>query len=107
MASNANPSTYASLQSPASTALAKRQSSSIDSKTLPNFTGGVNQKPQSFTNFIVPDSTALDDETEEEQKPTAHVPFDWGLKTKLRLLTLSRITGSGLKTCQEASGITR
>lgn len=76
--------------------------------SMPSFTCGTTRtQSQSFTQFIVPDSSALDTADEAEQKPTAHVPFDWGLKTKLRLLTLSRITGNGLKTCQEASGITR
>lgn len=75
---------------------------------MPSFTGGANDStPQSFVQFIIPDSSGLDDGNDEEQKPTAHVPFDWGLKTKLRLLTLSRVAGNGLKTCQEASGITR
>lgn len=105
--SNGNPSTHASLQSPAPSAIAP-QTRSSSTRSMPSFTGGNHhQNPQSFTNFIVPDSSALNDDNEEEQKPTAHVPFDWGLKTKLRLLTLSRITGNGLKTCQEASGITR
>lgn len=61
--------------------------------------------------FIVPDTSAAaedhdDDDDDGQQTPTAHIPIDWGLKTKLRLLTLSRLTGNGLKSCQEASGIT-
>lgn len=59
----------------------------------------------SFLNLIAPEITAADDEA-NHQTPTAHVPIDWSLKTKIRLLTLSPLTGTGLKTCQEASGIT-
>lgn len=46
------------------------------------------------------------DEDEEEQKPTEHVPFDWSLKLKLRMLSNVQIPGCRLKSSEEASGIT-
>lgn len=65
--------------------------------------------PQSFGNFISSESDAAEAQAateEKQQKPTKHVPIDWSLNTKIRVLTLSRITSVGLRTCQEASGIT-
>lgn len=60
---------------------------------------------QTFTSFIA-DQTQYDEEYAEEQKPTKYVPVDWSLNTRMRVLTMTRITGIGMKTCQEASGIT-
>lgn len=73
-----------------------------------------NKKPlaskdlQSFTNLILQnnDITSDNDDAEELQKPTSHVPVDWGLKTKLRILSTVNIPGSRLKSNEEASGIT-
>lgn len=45
-------------------------------------------------------------EESEEGKPTSHVPIDWSLKTKIRLLSTKPIPGSRLKSNEEASGIT-
>lgn len=42
----------------------------------------------------------------EESKPTPHVPIDWSLKLKLRILSSAQISGSRLKSSEEASGIT-
>lgn len=58
-----------------------------------------------FNKLIAPDDEEPD--IVETQNPTKYVPIDWGLKTKLRILTLTKISGNGLKSCQEASGITR
>lgn len=43
---------------------------------------------------------------EELQKPTSHVPVDWSLKLKLRILSNIPILSSRLKSSEEASGIT-
>lgn len=68
-----------------------------------SFASATAQPPShSFLHLIA--ENAVDDEI--NQAPTAHVPIDWSLKTKLRLLTLRPLSGTGLKTCQEASGIT-
>lgn len=61
---------------------------------------------QTFTNFITDQTKDDEDDYVEEQKPTKYVPVDWSLNTRMRLLTLTRITGIGLTTFQEASGIT-
>lgn len=45
-------------------------------------------------------------EENKDEKPTNHVPIDWSLKTKLRLLSKTPIVGSRLKSSEEASGIT-
>lgn len=45
-------------------------------------------------------------DSDQEEKPTNHVPIDWSLKTKLRLLSKKPIPGSRLKCNEEASGIT-
>lgn len=45
-------------------------------------------------------------DSDQEEKPTNHVPIDWSLKTKLRLLSKNPIPGSRLKCNEEASGIT-
>lgn len=46
------------------------------------------------------------EEEEEEQKPTTHLPVDWSLKSKLRILSDVPIPGGRLKSNEEASGIT-
>lgn len=66
-----------------------------------------NKEPNSFTNLLS-QTDEFDTETGEsdEEKPTNHVPIDWSLKTKLRLLSKNPIPGSRLKCNEEASGIT-
>lgn len=61
----------------------------------------------SFTNLIN-QTEEIGPEVEEknDEKPTNHVPIDWSLKTKLRLLSKTPIVGSRLKSSEEASGIT-
>lgn len=68
----------------------------------------INKEPNSFANLINQvDEFDLDAvEPSEEGKPTSHVPTDWSLKTKLRLLSKNPIQGSRLKCNEEASGIT-
>lgn len=72
---------------------------------MPTFSNSENPETpqQTFTNFI---ADQIEEDYVEEQKPTRYVPVDWSLNTRMRVLTLTRITGIGLKTCQEASGIT-
>lgn len=66
------------------------------------------KKEPSFANLInQTDEFDIDPvEQTDEGKPTSHVPTDWSLKTKLRLLSKSPIPGSRLKCNEEASGIT-
>lgn len=66
------------------------------SSKVPNFTNLLSQDDDSELNTI----------EIEEEKPTSHVPIDWSLKTKLRLLSKNPIPGSRLKCNEEASGIT-
>lgn len=62
---------------------------------------------QSFANLIAQqDDIDSDIDETEIQKPTNHVPIDWSLKTKLRILSNVPIPGSRLKSSEEASGIT-
>lgn len=66
-----------------------------------------NKEYNSFTNLINQTEEFEPDIAEtEEEKPTSHVPTDWSLKTKMRLLSKSPIPGSRLKCNEEASGIT-
>lgn len=70
-----------------------------------SFTAVTPHTADNYTKLIVPEQER--EPEVDNQKPTKYVPIDWGLKTKLRILTLTKITGNGLKSCQEASGITR
>lgn len=67
-----------------------------------------NKEPNSFANLINPTDEFDINSVEQvnEEKPTSHVPIDWSLKTKLRLLCKNPIPGSRLKCNEEASGIT-
>lgn len=67
-----------------------------------------NDTLHSFANLLVQDDTANDgDDGEcEQQTVTTHVPVDWSLKTKLRLLSNTAIPGARLISTEEASGIT-
>lgn len=69
----------------------------LNSKELNSFSNLINQ-----TEEII----ELDVEENVEEKPTNHVPIDWSLKTKLRLLSKVPIVGGRLKSSEEASGIT-
>lgn len=61
----------------------------------------------SFANFIAQQNDDIEPDIEEElQKPTNHVPVDWSLKLKLRILSNVPIQGGRLKSNEEASGIT-
>lgn len=62
----------------------------------------------SFSNLINQNDEAEEDADDEnkEERPTKHVPVDWCLKTKLRLLSKHPIPGSRLTSIEEASGIT-
>lgn len=60
-----------------------------------------------FTNLMGKPIDDIESDIEEEmQIPTNHVPIDWSLKLKLRLLSNTPISGSRLKSNEEASGIT-
>lgn len=67
----------------------------------------ISKELNSFTNLIN-QTEAIGSEVEENngEKPTNHVPIDWSLKTKMRLLSKTPIVGSRLKSSEEASGIT-
>lgn len=66
-----------------------------------------NKEQNSFTNLLSQQDEFEPEPTQsEEVKPTSHVPVDWSLKTKLRLLSKHPIPGSRLKCNEEASGIT-
>lgn len=62
----------------------------------------------SFANLLVQEDDANDgdDGDVDEQTVTSHVPVDWGLKTKLRILSNTAIPGARLISTEEASGIT-
>lgn len=60
----------------------------------------------SFTNLINQTEEIGPEIEEKIEKPTNHVPIDWSLKTKMRLLSKTPIVGSRLKSSEEASGIT-
>lgn len=61
----------------------------------------------SFANLIAQQHDDIESDIEEEvQKPTNHVPVDWSLKLKLRILSNVPIPGGRLKSNEEASGIT-
>lgn len=67
----------------------------------------LNKKETNFTNLLSQDDEFASNSVEtEEEKPTSHVPIDWSLKTKLRLLSKNPIPGGRLKCNEEASGIT-
>lgn len=80
----------------------------------PSMSMGASKRPMnakemhSFANLI--DQQQHDDIEsdidEEVQKPTNHVPVDWSLKLKLRILSNIPIPGGRLKSNEEASGIT-
>lgn len=69
-------------------------------------------KPRTFADILSAGGTILEsdftdnDSAGEEQKPTAHVPIDWSVNTRIRILSSTPISANGLKTNQEASGIT-
>lgn len=79
------------------------QSSKVDGPKRP-----LNAKEMhSFANFIAQQHDDIEPDIEEEmQKPTNHVPIDWSLKLKLRILSKVPIPGGRLKSNEEASGIT-
>lgn len=80
------------------------ESEATTSSSKPPFN---HKEPNSFINLLnQTDETATDAAETDELKPTSHVPIDWSLKTKLRLLTKKQIPGSRLKCSEEASGIT-
>lgn len=63
---------------------------------------------QSFSNLInQKEDVEIELDENKEEKPTSHVPVDWSLKTKLRLLSKHPISGGRLTSIEEASGITR
>lgn len=70
------------------------------------------KETNSFTNLLHQnddDDVGVTEEaadSDQEEKPTNHVPIDWSLKTKLRLLSKNPIPGGRLKCNEEASGIT-
>lgn len=69
------------------------------------------KETNSFTNLLNQydddaDGVTAAGDSDQEEKPTNHVPIDWSLKTKLRLLSKNPIPGSRLKCNEEASGIT-
>lgn len=68
------------------------------------------QSGESLAKFYktVTDQDAIDSDIahEEESKPTSHLPIDWSLKLKLRILSNGQIPGGRLKSSEEASGIT-
>lgn len=69
----------------------------LNNKELSSFANLINQTDELDTDLV---------EQTDEEKPTSHVPIDWSLKTKLRLLSKNPIPGSRLKCNEEASGIT-
>lgn len=79
----------------------KTKSSVLNVKEANSFTNLLNQNETGDN-----DSAEVSADNEQEEKPTYHVPIDWSLKTKLRLLTKNPIPGSRLKCNEEASGIT-
>lgn len=64
------------------------------------------QKPPipNFAQFIQPE--ADDTEITEEPKYIPHLPIDWSLKSRIRILCKNPLPGTNLKTSQEASGLT-
>lgn len=68
----------------------------LNTKELGSFSNLINQN----------DEVETDADENKEEKPTKHVPVDWSLKTKLRLLSKHPIPGSRLTSIEEASGIT-
>lgn len=65
------------------------------------------KEPNSFINLINQTDDVDTDAVETEgDKPTSHMPIDWTLKTKIRILSKNPIPGSRLKCNEEASGIT-
>lgn len=62
----------------------------------------------SFANLLVHEDDANDANLcdDEVETITSHVPVDWGLKTKLRILSNTAIPGARLISTEEASGIT-
>ncbi|XP_031620143.1 protein downstream neighbor of son homolog [Contarinia nasturtii] len=65
------------------------------------------KEPNSFINLLNQTEEADTELVETDaEKPTSHVPIDWSLKTKLRLLTKKPVPGDRLKCNEEASGIT-
>lgn len=67
------------------------------------------KETHSFANLISQqhhDDNDSDIEEEKELHATSHLPVDWSLKSKLRLLSDIPIPGGRLKSNEEASGIT-
>lgn len=65
------------------------------------------KEPNSFINLInQTDELNTEIVETEEAKPTSHIPTDWSLKTKIRILSKNPIPGGRLKCNEEASGIT-
>lgn len=75
--------------------------SALNTKETNSFTNLLNQNDND-------DDVTETEDSDQEEKPTNHVPIDWSLKTKLRLLSKDLIPGSSnsLKCNEEASGIT-
>lgn len=86
---------------------------SVPENTAKTPLGPVNQQAatkkglHTFENLIKQEAD-LDESDDDEpvQVVSNHVPIDWGLKTKLRILSNTVIPGARLKTNEEASGIT-
>lgn len=66
----------------------------------------VNNGPN-FTNCLMQPIPELEDDEEEEvPKTKPKLPFDWTVKSRLRILSKNPIPGNNLKSSQEASGMT-
>lgn len=75
----------------------------LSSKETNSFTNLLNQNDDDDDVGVTEEAEG---DSDQEEKPTNHVPIDWSLKTKLRLLSKNPIPGSRLKCNEEASGIT-
>ncbi|XP_017478509.1 PREDICTED: protein downstream neighbor of son homolog [Rhagoletis zephyria] len=63
--------------------------------------------PKSFSSMLRATTAVDDDEAAlEEQKITKHLPMDWTIKTRVRILCRSELPTTTLKTSQLASGLT-
>lgn len=86
---------------------------SVPENTAKTPLGSVNQQSAARSSLhtfenLIKQETDLDESDDDEpaQVVSNHVPIDWGLKTKLRILTNTVIPGARLKSNEEASGIT-
>lgn len=84
----------------------KAKSSVLSAKESNSFTNLLNQSDAADDANVGDGLTDANDDNEQEERPTKHVPIDWSLKTKLRLLSKNPIPGARLKCNEEASGIT-